>query len=413
MTAGMKIHVLIIDEIAETRENLRKLLQFENDVEVVGVAATGKLGIEAARDLKPDVVLIDIHMPDMDGIAAAELIRSSQPATQIIILSVHGDPNDMRRAMSAGARDFLSKPPAIDELISAIRRAGRMAHDERAKTAPITPGLNGNGAAASSIPAATGKIIVVYSPKGGCGATMLAVNLAISLINDETRVALVDSNLQYGDSAVFLNEQVRNSILDLASRADELDAEIVEEVMISHKSSGLKVLAAPPRPEYAENVTGEQFVKVLQFLRRLFTYVVVDASTMLTDAVLGAMDASEVIVLITTQEIPAIKSARLFLNLAQVLKIDRKRVLFVLNRFDKRFGILPEKISESFKHEIVAVIPFDERVVVPSINRGIPFMLTERAKPVSKSILALADMIKQRITELDAVSVSKPGTKTR
>jgi pilus assembly protein CpaE len=119
-----KIRILIVDDIAETRENIRKLLQFESDVEVVGAARSGKEGIQLAQELDPDVVLMDINMPDIDGIAATDIIRKKTPYIQVVILSVQSDQNYMRKAMLAGARDFLTKPPLGDELISAIRRAG-------------------------------------------------------------------------------------------------------------------------------------------------------------------------------------------------------------------------------------------------------------------------------------------------
>ncbi|UCF26704.1 MAG: response regulator transcription factor, partial [Chloroflexota bacterium] len=118
------IKVLIVDDIAETRENIRKLLQFEADFEIVGAARNGFEGIELAKDLEPDVILMDINMPDIDGITATETIRQEVPHSQIVILTVQADPNYMRRAMLAGARDFLTKPPSVDEMIGAIRRAG-------------------------------------------------------------------------------------------------------------------------------------------------------------------------------------------------------------------------------------------------------------------------------------------------
>jgi pilus assembly protein CpaE len=153
------------------------------------------------------------------------------------------------------------------------------------------------------------------------------------------------------------------------------------------------------RPEYAENVTGEQFSKILDHLRNEYAYVLVDTSAILTDSVLAAMDSSDLVVLHTTQDIPAIKNARMFLDLAAVLTIDRRRILFVMNRFDKRIGITPDKISENLRHDIVAVIPADERVVIPSINRGVPFMLGNRSTPVAKAVLSLADVIRQRLEE--------------
>jgi pilus assembly protein CpaE len=395
MAESEKVRVLIVDDVAETRENIRKLLQFEKNVEVVGAANTGKAGVEAAKELKPDVVLMDINMPDMDGITATELIRRNSPPTQIVILSVQSDSNYMRRAMLAGARDFLTKPPSVDELNSAVQRAGKMAHDEKAKLAAAQQ----TAAAGPPTPAA-GKVIVVYSPKGGAGATTLAVNLAIALQTETQPVAIVDANLQFGDVAVFMNLQVKNSVIDLAPRADELDPELVDEVMITYTASNLKVLPAPNRPEYAENVNGEQFGKMLQYFRRLYGYVIVDCSSILTDVVLAAMDMCDVIVLITTQEIPAIKDARLFLDLAGSLKIDRHRILLVMNRFDKRIGILPEKIAESFKHEVVGVFPLDEQTALLAINRGVPFMLAKRDSPLAKSILALKDVVRQRVLEV-------------
>src|SRR5690349_10628543 len=172
-----KIRTLIVDDIAETRENVRKLLQFESDVEVVGAARSGKEGIQLCQELDPDVVLMDINMPDIDGISATEIIRQKSPYIQIIILSVQGDQNYMRRAMLAGARDFLTKPPMGDELISAVRRAGEMSRAERgkgsqARALPVSSGgapVSGPGMVGLS----QGKIVTVYSPKGGTGCTTL------------------------------------------------------------------------------------------------------------------------------------------------------------------------------------------------------------------------------------------------
>ncbi len=413
MTGEEKIRVLIVDDVAETRENIRRLLQFEKDLEVVGTENSGRSGIEAAWQLKPDVVLMDINMPDMDGITATERIRSMNPVIQIVMLSVQGDSNYMRRAMLAGARDFLTKPPAVDELIAALRLAGKMAREERAKSIVASQMVTGRLSLSTILPSTLGKIITVYSPKGGTGTTTLAVNLAITLRSEEAPVLIVDGNLQFGDVAVFMNEQVRNSVLELAPRVDELDPDVVDEVIISHKASGVQILAAPPRPEYADKVTPEQFKKLLEYLRTLYHYIVVDTSSGLTDVVLAAMDASDLIVLITTQEIPAIKSARQFLDVAEVLNIDINRILFVMNRFDRRIGILPEKISESFKHRIVAVLPFDERVVIPSVNRGIPFMLGDRSKPISKGFLALEGVVRRRISELSDMNLNHVGTANR
>lgn len=397
-----KFRVLIVDDIAETRDMISRMLQFDASIEVIGAARTGREAVELTSKLTPDVVIMDINMPDMDGITATEMIRRNNTITQIVILSVQGDPNYMRRAMLAGARDFLTKPPAIDELTGAIRRAGKMARDERVKVGMRLPAAGDGGSAVSSL-VSQGKIITVYSPKGGAGVTTLAVNLAMTLRNEDTYVAIIDGDLQFGDVAVFLNEQSKTSVVDLGARADELDPEFVDEVMITHAASGVKILSAPDRPEEAESINGEQFAKVLKYLRQMFAYIIIDTDSALNDITLSALDSSDLVILLTTQEIPAIKNCRLFLDLANAMKLDRRRILFVMNRFDKRIGITPEKVGESFKQPIATVLPFDERVVIPSVNRGVPFMLGDRTKPISKGFLSLAEAIRQRLVELSTV----------
>lgn len=407
-----KIRVVIVDDIAETRENIRKLLQFEPDVEVVGVARTGREAIDISKDVKPDVLLMDINMPDMDGIAATEIIRKTVPFAQIVILSIQNDPNYMRRAMLAGARDFLTKPPTIDELNSAIRRAGAMAHEERLKipqvSGPQTAMTGGSYPLGSVL--AGGKVITFYSPKGGTGCTTLATNLAICLNNEDTSVVIVDANLQFGDVAVFLNEQGKFSILDLAPRADELDPEIVNSVTIRHSQSGIKILAAPMKPEQSDMVTSEQFSKVIRYLRNMYSYIIIDTASSLQNITASAINNSDLLILLTTQDIPSIKNSRLFLDETDALGFDRRRIIFVMNKFDKRIGITAEKVSENLKQEISTVIPFEERVIV-SVNRGIPFLLVDKSRPLSRSILTLAEVVRKRISDIESQSETEPTGK--
>ena len=402
MASSDKIRVLIVDDIAETRENVRKLLQFENDVEVIGAARTGQEGIDLTKEQNPDVVLMDINMPDIDGLTATEKIRLFNPSVQIVILSVQSDPNYMRKALQAGASDYLAKPPTVDELTSAVRRAGKKAHEEKKKsTSPL--GVQSVGGGIMPMPGGglQGKVITVYSPKGGTGCTVLAMNLALALHNEDTPVVLVDGNLQFGDVAILINEKGKYSVLDLASRVDELDPETVDSMLVKHQTSGIKILAAPARPEIPEQVTGEQFSKLLDFLRRMFAYIIVDTASSLTAPTLGALDTSDIVILIGTQDFASIKNAHLFLELADGSDIHRKRILFVINRFDKRIQIDPEKVAERMKQELTGVIPLDERTVIPSLLNGVPFILKDKSSPVARAVLSLAEAVRTRIAELE------------
>lgn len=407
MVDEKKTRVIIVDDIAETRENVRKLLQFESDIEVVAAARNGKEAIQFSQEIGPDVVLMDINMPDMDGIAATEQIRQKMPFIQVVILSVQDDQNYMRRALQVGARDFLRKPPQPDELVSAIRRAGKVAQEERLKSAQTPVVVSGGFAQPAMGTGAKGHIILVYCPKGGNGCTTLAVNLGIALHNEETRVAIVDANLQFGDVAIFMNEQGKNTVMDLALRSDELDQEIVSEVMINNAATGVHILAAPARPEYAEKMDPEQFTRVLRYLRQMYAYVIIDASAYLTDITLAAMDICDAIVLLTAQDIPSIKNNRLFLDLLQTIGVPAQKISFVMNRYDKRIPITPERVSENLKQEIVAVIPLDEKTVITAVNRGVPFMVDNKTSPAARGIYTLAESLRASLLKRESEEPEK------
>jgi pilus assembly protein CpaE len=307
----------------------------------------------------------------------------------------------MRRAMLAGARDFLTKPIDVDELTAAIRRAGRVARNEKEKLTAggFQTGPGGGGKSGTLVPGDEGHVITIFSPKGGTGTTTLTANLAVALQQAGRSVVAVDGNLQFGDLSFFFAEQARTNITDLAPRAEELDREVVSEVLIKHEESGVHLLAAPMRPEYADSVTGNQFGAVLRYLRRIYPYVLVDTSSLLNDITLAALDVSDLVLLVTTQDIPAIKNARLFLDLANALGINNEQMMLVMNRFDRRRNITAERVAENFKTEVSAVIPLEEKLVVPAMDRGEPFILRNNSSPVAKAVLELMEASLARLKE--------------
>ncbi len=395
-----KIHCVVVDDIAQTRETVIRSLRFQENIEVDGTATNGVQAIQLVKELKPEVVIMDVNMPDMDGITATSIIKREVPYAQVIILTVQDDVDYIRRAMNAGARDFLAKPPVIEELVAAVERAAEFARREKEKMPqPIITGPVGSGAGSGK-----GKIITVYSPRGGAGCTTLACNLAAALHNEDTSVVVVDGNLQYGDVAVLFNLQSKTSILDLAPRVEELEIELVNEVLASHPS-GIKVLT-PSRPERAELVTGPQFSQILAFLSKHFDYVIVDTAHRLNDVTLAALDAGDLTVLVTTQDIPSISRMRKFLDLVPVLELDATRWLIMLNQFDQRIMIDPEKVGQAFNQKIAAILPVDSAVVISAVNRGTPFMLHKdiATRAIGRAVLAAAEVVRQRLTELEQVA---------
>jgi pilus assembly protein CpaE len=383
-----KIRVLIVDDIPETRENLRKLLFFESDIEVVGAAISGEEGIAMAGELQPDIVLMDINMPGIDGITASEAITQQVPFTQIVMMSVQGEADYLRRSMLAGAREFLIKPFSSDELVSSIRRVYELGASRR-HAMPSAATAGPGRVDQERVPEEQGKIIAIFSPKGGVGCSTVAINLAVALHQAEGgQVALVDSSLQFGDVAVLLNLQASRTIADLAPHIGELDQELLDHVMLAHHS-GIKALLAPPRPEMADLVAPGVLNTILEKLRRLYDYIVVDTPSTLADITLTVLDAADRIILITTPDIPAIKNAKLFFEVTEALEYPSGKTILVLNKADRHTNIRAEDIQASIKYPVASQIPLDERTAVTAANQGVPYMLLARSSPLAQATMAL------------------------
>ena len=117
----MTITVFLADDHRVLRDGLHILLETQDDVEVIGEAENGKEAIEGIAEKKPNVVVMDITMPELNGIEAAQIIHETIPETSIVILSIHSDLEHIFRALQAGAQGYLLKESAGSEVISAVR----------------------------------------------------------------------------------------------------------------------------------------------------------------------------------------------------------------------------------------------------------------------------------------------------
>jgi pilus assembly protein CpaE len=390
-----KIRILVVDDIAETRENLAKLIGFESDMTIVASAEGGQQAVEFAKRDRPDVILMDINMPDMDGITATEIIANTVPESPIIMMSVQGEQDYLRRSMLAGAREFLVKPFSADELVNAIRHVHEIEKVKRARYAQVAPVASAQTPSlTSALQPQRGKIITFFSPKGGVGRTTIATNLAVALHQSTGQpVALVDGSLPFGDIAVILNMSPKaKTIADLVGSFDQVDAEVLESVLVPH-STGIKVLLAPPTPEAAELITGANIKRVLETLRQSYAYVVVDTWPSFQEQVLTMLDVADVILTLMTLEITSLKNVRVFMEIAEKLGYDDHKVQLVANRNDSSGGIKASDVEASLARKIPHTIVSDGRALVLAVNRGVPFVISHRDSQVAKDIYTLADKL--------------------
>ncbi len=505
------INVLIVDDISTTLDNLRKLLAFEPDIEVVGTAGTGREAIEQTKKLHPDVVLMDVNMPEMDGIQATEILASEAPDSPVIIMSVQGERDYLRRAATApmappepppaapvpaeeagepAAVDSLGEVPVAerpeaetvkaelaelalaqtDEAEAGAVEAGEAEADaaevpeaetdeagteaepappidsaalerepgtpvdeaaaggavpapadepaeesapellpateqavEAPAAEPATVDVEGGAAAAvletepeapappvAPVPQTYGELVVFYGGKGGVGTSVLAANLACALSREAgARVALVDLDLQFGDVGVLLNLPQTQSISDLVASIDQLDPDFANDVM-ADGPAGIRVLPAATSPELADLVAPEHVQTILELLRKMFDFVVVDTSSNLGDVTLTALDMASSVILVTAPSITSVKNAKLALRLLESISIPTGAVTLVLNRCEAHTEFNKDSIESHLKFPITIQIPHDPRTVVNSINRGVPFVINNPEVEASQRVRQLA-----------------------
>jgi len=408
------IKVLIVDDIPETRDNLKKLLAFEPDIDVIGTAGTGREGLELAQEFNPDIILMDINMPDMDGIAATEAIRKAAPRVSVIMMSVQNETDYMRRAMLAGARYFLTKPISGEELYSTVRSV----YDTRPQWAEAPTGGGSGGNQASETKERHAHVIVVYSPQGGTGKTTIATNVAGGLMKEGTKVLLIDGSLQFGDVGVYLNLQSQTNIIDLIKDLDDMDNDLVDSVLVTH-DSGLRVLLAPARPEDAEMVSAEKVPVLVEKLSNMFDFIVIDLSSELNDLAVGLFDIADRILLVATPTLPAVRALKVILGLMDQLSYPADKVCLVFNRVTAEFErtkVSPSvaMIETNLKRKSLGIIPMDEKRVLTALNRGTQVIAKDRNLSPAKELLALADSLWASLTPPDDIpqmQSSGPGTK--
>lgn len=383
MSSRPRIRVLIVDDNIETREGTRRLLEiYDDEIEVVDIAGNGQEAIELARASNPQVILMDINMPEMDGLTATGHINREMPAVQVVIVSVQDDPDYMREALRAGASDFISKGYTADELYRAVIDAHERWEHDQARMGTAVQATVGAAPGTGAFPVVApqvrrGAVITVYSPKGGVGTTTVATSLAVGLarMDRDARSVLLDNDVYYGDVGAFLAIRGRHNMLDAARvvHDEDVDLEYVETLLESHQS-GLCVLLGPGNPVDAHEIESQDVRVTVDVLRDIFDYIVVDTCSAFNSFTIAALMVADRVLLVATPDFPAIKNAKILLNVLAQDEFPIERIQIVLNRMDKRYGITMEQVQEHLRVPVVAQIQDDPAAARRSVNDSVPLI---------------------------------------
>ncbi len=345
--------------------------------ESVVVTSLEALRQHLEADAAEDTVVLGPTVDQTAAFRIAEQLRLWRPALGVILVRSRVDAGLLAEAMRAGVRDVVGERN-IAGLHEAVRRTKGLADAIRNQS----PGaVNGRP---------RGRIITVFSAKGGCGKTTLATNMAAALADRGRReVCLVDLDLAFGDVAIALQLFPAHTIADAVPLGEHADFGAVQALLTPH-SPGLTTLVAPVEPGSGEGIPASLVSRLLQVLRDHFDYVIVDTPPAFDDHVLSAFDLSDVVALIATLDIPALKNLKLTLETMDLLNYPRDRWRIVLNRADSKVGLKIDEVEKSLRATISAQLP-SSRDVPAAINRGVPIVLDDPRHPVSVAVKTFAE----------------------
>ncbi|NLT20995.1 MAG: MinD/ParA family protein [Syntrophomonadaceae bacterium] len=378
-----KIKLLLADDNEYTRTSIRQLLELDDAVDIVDEACNGLEVMEKVEALNPEIVLMDVNMPIMDGIETTRELTIKYPQVAVVLISINDEIQNFRQAMLAGAKEYLVKPLSAEELNQAIRQVTeiiREASDNQQVEVP--PSLNR---------AENHKIVTVFGTKGGVGKSVVCTNLAVCAAQKyRGKVGLIDLDVQFGDLSIMMNVNPRMTIAELMQEGEKPSPDILENYL--YERNGVHLLSAPNKPELSELVVARGVKEILNISRSMFTYTFVDTPSFVDEITLTALEEADIILLMISLDLPTIKNVKKGIDILRTLQL-LSRTRLILNRSSGIAGLEPRDVERVLDMKIKAEVPSDGKLVVSSLNQGIPFVKMNPKAAVSKGIEAVFQVI--------------------
>jgi pilus assembly protein CpaE len=314
---------------------------------------------------------------DLEAAAAlADTLRVTRPATSVILVRRRVDTSVLAEALRSGMREVIEERD-LAGLAQAVVRAGQV---WEALRGPV-----------GSDPSGRGRMVTVFSPKGGVGKTTVAVNLALALSQGGSRVCLVDLDLGFGDVAITLQLFPVRTLADAIPLESGLDEASVDQLLTNYQDN-LQVLVAPVQPDAKDSIPPSLVTKVLGLLKGKFDYVVVDTAPSFDDHVLQAIDETDDLLLVTTLDVPTLKNVKIAVETLDLLNFPKAQRRLVLNRADDKVGLTAEKVESTLEMPLAATVPSSAQVA-SSTNAGEPIVAAHPRHVVSRALSGLAESL--------------------
>lgn len=248
------------------------------------------------------------------------------------------------------------------------------------------------------------KIISVFSNKGGIGKTSLATNLALELSKiTKENIALIDLNFQMGDITTFLDLKPSFNISYMLENLDKINETFLLSTLERYKKTSLYVLADPPYFKQADNIQPRQITKLFNTLKETFSYIIVDAEASFEGKNIAALDNSDLVLLVSVANLPALRNTQRCLELFEKLGYDKEKVKIIINRYMENDEIKEADVEKVLSKKIYWKIPNNYFAIMTAINKGIPVSEINDSTNIARSYKDLAQYISDNLYKQNMV----------
>jgi pilus assembly protein CpaE len=327
------------------------------------------------------VVVFGPGLANDTGLAHAQRLTRSHPNVGIVLLAEELTLPLLQQALRAGVRDAVTLESDDHTLRQAVDRVGE-AMAALTMHAHVPQGGR------------RGRVIVSFSTKGGVGKSVVSTNTAAALAAKGNQVVIVDSDLQFGDVAVLLGVPPLHTTIEAAGSIETADTQLMEGLLGTHELSGLRVLPAPVEPSAADQIAPHEMVGIVQVLRTMFDYVVVDLPPHFDDVVVALLEEADDVLLVASMDIPSIKNLKVGIQTLDLLELAGSKIRLVLNRANAKVNLDIGDVERALGVPADFRVPSD--ISVPqAVNRGIPVVLDKPKSPAGAALISIAETFLQ------------------
>lgn len=379
-----KIFTVILSDEFSTSEVIKLFAgEFEN-LEVCQENDYSEAYKKIANYQGKSILLADLSTYKQQKLELILKVTKECKSCKVLALSDNPSVDLIIEIMRAGAKEFVPIPIIKSEFFESVNKL-LSEFNETKKTNNC-------------------KIISVFSNKGGIGKTSLATNLALELSKiTKENIALIDLNFQMGDITTFLDLKPSFNISYMLENLDKINETFLLSTLERYKKTSLYVLADPPYFKQADNIQPRQITKLLNTLKETFSYIIVDAEASFEGKNIAALDNSDLVLLVSVANLPALRNTQRCLELFEKLGYDKEKVKIIINRYMENDEIKEADIEKVLSKKIYWKIPNNYFAIMTAINKGIPVSEINDSTNIARSYKDLAQYISDNLYKQNMV----------